>query len=472
MANRQIARWISLTILLDLGLTIAALVLARWLREIFPGPFYLGESFAFKEMAGPLHFSLPTFLPIVLVVWFAVFAALSVYDTSYFLNKFDHTQTILTAVTGSILIFAGIAYLFFRNLSRFLFFYFYILDLLFLIGWRKIITGLIRNGRWSALRVRQRILFVGDEQRGQEIAASFAANSWVAKEIVGKLPEMPDPDRFANTVANKVIDLQVDEIIFALSPGHKPFLQKIVYQLQPQSVNIRILPDIMDIVYLRATIEDVPGLPLINLRQPALPVLNRALKRTFDIIVSASLLILSSPLSLVILTLVKLDSPGSAFFSSQRVGEGGKTFSMYKFRTMKADANTKEIDLLRQDDEILGLNKNPDDPRITKIGRILRGTSLDELPQLINVLRGEMSLVGPRPELPWLVERYEPWQHLRFAVPQGMTGWWQVKNRGNQQAYDIRIDDDLYYIHNYSFWLDLRILWLTLGAIIRRDGAY
>jgi len=105
------------------------------------------------------------------------------------------------------------------------------------------------------------------------------------------------------------------------------------------------------------------------------------------------------------------------------------------------------------------------------VGRIWRRTSLDELPQCLNVIKGDMSLVGPRPELPWLVERYEPWQHVRFTVPQGMTGWWQVNHRAHQQAYNVRVEDDLYYIHNYSFLFDVRILLMTIRAIVRGDGA-
>ena len=116
--------------------------------------------------------------------------------------------------------------------------------------------------------------------------------------------------------------------------------------------------------------------------------------------------------------------------------------------------------------------KRPDDPRITRVGRVLRRLSIDELPQLLNVFKGDMSLVGPRPELPWLVERYESQHRKRFTVPQGMTGWWQVNGRSNHADYALRVEDDLYYIRNWSIWLDLRILWMTLGAVLRGEGAY
>jgi lipopolysaccharide/colanic/teichoic acid biosynthesis glycosyltransferase len=179
---------------------------------------------------------------------------------------------------------------------------------------------------------------------------------------------------------------------------------------------------------------------------------------------------------LLIALVIKLDSPGPVFYCPQRVGEGGKLFWMVKFRTMVPDAEEQEKRLtIAAGDPDEGpplFDKRPDDPRVTRLGRLLRRASLDELPQLINVLKGEMSLVGPRPELPWLVERYQPWQRKRFAVPQGITGWWQVNGRSNRGEHLLRVEDDLYYIRNYSLLLDLRILWKTVGSVIRGDGAY
>ena len=146
---------------------------------------------------------------------------------------------------------------------------------------------------------------------------------------------------------------------------------------------------------------------------------------------------------------------------------------MRKFRTMRQGAEADEQQLAQETD--IGpptFVKRPDDPRITRVGRILRRLSIDELPQLFNVLRGDMSLVGPRPELPWMVERYEPQHRKRFAVPQGMTGWWQVNGRSDRADYALRIEDDLYYIRNWSIWLDLRILFMTAKAVILGEGAY
>lgn len=188
----------------------------------------------------------------------------------------------------------------------------------------------------------------------------------------------------------------------------------------------------------------------------------RRLKRGFDLLVSALLLVLLSPLLLALALLIRFDSPGPVIFCQPRVGQNGRLFNMFKLRTMHASADQTEPDGL----------KLPDDPRLTRPGRWLRRFSLDELPQLINVLRGEMSLVGPRPELPGLLQRYGPQGSLRLAVPQGMTGWWQINGRMARPWPQQRLADDLFYIEHHSLWLDVQILWLTVPAILHGEGAY
>ena len=189
----------------------------------------------------------------------------------------------------------------------------------------------------------------------------------------------------------------------------------------------------------------------------------RAGKRVFDVAVASILLLAVAPLFPVIALLIVLDSPGPVFFVQQRVGQHGRGFGMLKFRSMVPGEAGSAPRRAKPDG---------DDPRITRVGRWLRRTSLDELPQLINVIRGEMSLVGPRPEILELVlAHYQPWQYQRFTVPQGMTGWWQVTGRGRKYLLD-HTEDDLYYIAHASFWLDLKILVRTIPAVLRRDGAF
>ena len=210
---------------------------------------------------------------------------------------------------------------------------------------------------------------------------------------------------------------------------------------------------------------------MINLRDPALNDVQRFVKRLFDLLVGSVTVVCVSPVYLIIGLLIRMDSNGPVFFKQERLGETGRIFHMYKFRTMVVGAEKMQSDIntLNKDGKIVF--KRPDDPRITRIGRFLRRTSLDELPQLLNVLKGDMSLVGPRPELPWMVDQYEPWQHKRFAVPQGMTGWWQVNGRSDKPMH-LHTDDDIFYVQNYSIWMDMYILLKTPWVVLRGKGAY
>ena len=218
--------------------------------------------------------------------------------------------------------------------------------------------------------------------------------------------------------------------------------------------------------------EQLGDVVLVGLKEPVIGTIDRIIKRAFDLVVACLVLVVFAPLLAIMALFVALGSPGPLIYRSKRVGEGGRIFEMLKFRTMYADADQGETQLISETvDGKLVFNKQRDDPRVTPIGRILRRYSLDELPQLANVLAGQMSLVGPRPELPALVARYEPWQRKRFTVPQGMTGWWQISGRGDKPKY-LHIEDDLYYIQNYSLLQDLRILWRTIGVVVKGEGAF
>jgi lipopolysaccharide/colanic/teichoic acid biosynthesis glycosyltransferase len=183
------------------------------------------------------------------------------------------------------------------------------------------------------------------------------------------------------------------------------------------------------------------------------------------------LFIVTLPLFGLISLLIKLDSKGPILYKSKRIKELGETFDMLKFRTMVEDADEHFTEVIHQDENGNLIHKRPDDPRVTGIGKFLRKTSLDELPQFINILKGDMSFIGPRPELPMMVDRYEPWQRARFSVPQGLTGWWQVNGRSDKPMH-LNTEDDIYYIQNYSFWLDLYILIKTVKVVLKGKGAY
>jgi exopolysaccharide biosynthesis polyprenyl glycosylphosphotransferase len=460
-------------LLADMALTALALYLAKVLRLTLPFGVHL---------AGPLAFG-PWFYLLVPAIWALAFLALHVYDPARALRYLSDVQAVWSAVTWASLVFAGVAYLFFREFSRVLFFYFYLLDLAFLLGWRVILQWLLRLGLGRGLVKPRRVLVAGAGDVGQKLWRAMHAYRWTGLELVGYVDD--DAAKQGKTCAGCpvlgtledvgaiVSQYAVDEVILALPPRAQRRARQAILALQEMPVNVRVVPDVFDLVFIRASVEEFAGIPLIGLREPVIEGPDRVMKRLFDLVVGGLALVLLSPLMLVAALMVRIDSPGPILLRQRRIGEEGRPFQMLKFRTMYVGAESEEQRLARETDQgPPTFAKQPDDPRITRVGHVLRRFSIDELPQLLNVLRGDMSLVGPRPELPWLVERYEPWHRKRFAVPQGMTGWWQINGRSDRADYTLRVEDDLYYIRNWSMWLDLRILWMTVGAVLRGEGAY
>jgi lipopolysaccharide/colanic/teichoic acid biosynthesis glycosyltransferase len=192
----------------------------------------------------------------------------------------------------------------------------------------------------------------------------------------------------------------------------------------------------------------------------------RAVKRAVDVVIAAGALLLVLPVMLLIAVAIKLESRGPVFYQQRRVGEGGRIFKMLRFRSMVINAESLQVTLMHNRSS-LAVRKQNDGALVTHVGALLRAMHLDELPQLLNVLRGDMSLVGPRPEVPWLVERYEEWERERLTMPQGITGWWQVAGATNK-ASERSVQDDLHYVRNYSLWLDLKIMLMTIPALFKR----
>jgi len=262
----------------------------------------------------------------------------------------------------------------------------------------------------------------------------------------------------------------VDEVIVALPASQYLAVEKLVYDLLTLPVRLRLVPDYLRLVVVQSSVESLGGIPLIGLREPRISGIAWVVKRAFDVLATAVMLLLGWPALLLIAIAIRLDSPGSVIFKQQRVGENGQLFWMYKFRTMCQDAEARGPQL-GFDDKGRPVYKWAQDSRVTRVGHLLRRTSLDELPQLFNVVRGDMSLVGPRPEMLFLVERYDSWQRQRLAVPPGITGWWQVSGRSDLPMH-LNTQFDLYYIRNYSLWLDVKILAKTVWVVIRGRGAY
>jgi len=258
----------------------------------------------------------------------------------------------------------------------------------------------------------------------------------------------------------------VDEVIIALPNANSEDLLNVIAHCDRSTISIKVLPDQFQIMAGQLSVGELSGLPLLNLRDVALRGWKLSLKRAIDLVGSAIGLVLLSPLMFLIAILIKLDSPGPALYTQERMGLDGKRFYLFKFRTMRADAEAHGPGWTR-----------PDDPRRTRLGAFLRRTNLDELPQLINVLLGDMSLVGPRPERPIYVEEFRkriPRYMERHREKAGITGWAQVNGLRGDTSIEERTKYDLWYIENWSVWLDIKIILMTIWQTITggNENAY
>jgi len=259
---------------------------------------------------------------------------------------------------------------------------------------------------------------------------------------------------------------QIDEVIIAKPLRKEETILKLVEQCEYEGVRFRIVPDFFRVIRSHAVIDTLGDIPLIAVRTEPLNVLsNRIIKRTFDIVLSVAFLFLISPVFLILGMLIKLTSKGPVFFKQKRIGANNIEFDIYKFRSMTVQNP--------DDSDTVWTTEN--DRRVTSIGRFMRKTNLDELPQLWNVLFGNMSLVGPRPEREHFVEKLKkeiPHYKIRHLVKSGITGWAQVNGWRGDTSIAKRVEHDIFYLENWSFWLDLKILWLTLFGRETNKNAY
>jgi exopolysaccharide biosynthesis polyprenyl glycosylphosphotransferase len=414
---------------------------------------------------------------VVALLWTPVFQILGVYEPQGAMSISTHLRRLTGALLVAVLVLSGVLYFSFRNVSRLLVVYFAVFD------WA--LLALLRVAGVTALHLLRRqmrsgqALIVGAGEPGVTVAAAIARDLEPVLTVFGfvddELPAdaltgLPVLGRVADT-ARLVREHGCDEVIIALPLSHYDQIERVVYDLQTLPVRVRVVPDLLKLALVRANVEMLGPVPLIGVREPVIDGANWAIKRASDVVLSGLGLAILWPVMLAIAIAIKLDSPGPVIYRQRRVGENCKEFWVRKFRTMIEGADQLTESVATTDEQGRRIYKRRDDPRITRVGKFLRRTSLDELPQFLNVLRGEMSLVGPRPEQVFITEGYEPWQRQRFSVPPGITGWWQVSGRSDLPMH-LNTQYDLYYIRNYSLWLDLKILWKTLGVFVRGRGAY
>jgi len=328
--------------------------------------------------------------------------------------------------------------------------------------------------------VETRLLVVGSGRLGKMMMQHIAASPNLGYHIVGFLHDMSEaPGDFGRfkmlgtleDLGLVISSMQVDEVIIALPSNMHEQSIKSVHLCERLGASFKLVPDLYELSLSRIDMEAVEGIPLIGIKQVSLNTVQRIITRMVDIFVSLFILALGSPLWMCIALAIRLNSEGEIIYKQTRIGWEGRPFKMYKFRSMYKNADQRLAELWMKNEAQGPLFKMRYDPRVTPIGKFLRRTSLDEFPQIINVLRGDMSLVGPRPPLPGEVAQYEEWQKGRLAIKPGLTGLWQVRGRSNL-SFDEGVLMDLYYIENWSLKLYFLILFRTIPAVLTNRGAY
>ncbi len=351
---------------------------------------------------------------------------------------------------------------------------FLILNVLFTFASRELVREILER-RWRAGIGLKRILIAGAGELGRLVADKILEHRELGYQIVGfvddravgdhlgyrGLPLLGTLDDAAEIAARE----GVDHLYVALPPDQHVRMLDLIERTSREMVDVRVVPDLLQVLALRARLEDLDGVPVININDTPLQGFNAAVKRVLDVAISSvALVVLAAPLAIVA-ALVKLTSPGPVFYRQERTGLVGKPFTIYKFRSMLHDAERETGPVWARED----------DPRRTPLGKLLRRSNIDELPQLWNVLRGDMSIVGPRPERPLFVAQFKhkiPQYMLRHKVKAGITGWAQVNGWRGNTSIEKRIEYDLYYIENWSVRLDLKIMWLTLVRGFFHKHAY
>jgi Undecaprenyl-phosphate glucose phosphotransferase len=337
------------------------------------------------------------------------------------------------------------------------------------VGMRFLLRDLRRRG-WNT----KGMLIVGSGPRVIEIAEKIEAHSFYGYEIMGVCGPRWTPGytdvQYLGTLevlSRHLLTHRVDEVIIAL-PCSRSELQRATALCEAHGIHTRIAPDTLDVFWSERQSCSLDGIPLVNVRDyPTERVDYVFLKRLLDIVGSVLFLVLLAPVMILVTLVVRLTQTGPVIFRQERIGLNGRRFWMYKFKTMKGPESCST-------DTDTGWTQK-DDPRITAVGRFLRKTSLDELPQLINVLTGDMSLVGPRPERPYFVELFKreiPNYMIRHYMKCGMTGWAQVNGWRGNTSIRKRIEYDLYYMQHWALWFDLKILWLTFSRSLNQRNAY
>lgn len=481
-------RWIRhLTLLIcDQVLVFLGFAIAYWMRYHYDWPPSLEHVVAEVPTQSfvPFRVFLPT-VALLMVVLVVLFESKGLYRLPRGSGLVDYAGIILSSTLTGIALLIVVVFLynpFFYSRLIFAFAGFNIA--LLLLAWRMLLIRLQRWG-WARGIGQERVLVVGGNGLSKQVMDALSMPQNRGFHLVGYLHDSPPPSSSSSSLTSLhrylgsihdnfervVRQYGVHLVILALPFWDHGRLPQMVQRCRTLGVEFLIVPDLYEVSFDRVDVLHISGIPLIGLKDLSLIGWNLLLKRAIDIgftLAAAPFLI---PLVAIISLLIRLDSPGPAIFRQTRIGKNGRPFTCYKFRTMVVDAEQRKADLQPLNEADGPLFKIRSDPRVTRIGKFLRRSSLDELPQLWNVLRGEMSLVGPRPALPEEVSRYEPWHYRRLEVLPGLTGLWQVLGRSDT-SFEKMVRLDIYYAENWSVGMDLHILLKTIPTVLSGKGAY
>lgn len=414
------------------------------------------------------------------VVWVLAAAATRAYESRFFGTGSEEYRRVFDAGVRYSALVATVSFALGSDLSRGFVVIAFPAAMVFVLTGRYAVRQALQ-----ALQARGRcqhhVVAVGTERSVAELIRKFARGGQNSFRVVGacvdssRLPVIEGVPVIgtSKTVVQALRSIGADTVaIGAWSAFSQDDLRRLSWQLEGTGVDVVVAPSITDIAGPRIHIRPVAGLPLLHVEEPEFAGARRVIKGLFDRTLALLALILLAPLLVTVALAVRLDSPGPALFRQRRVGRNGTTFTMVKFRSMRQTAEA-ELDSLADDNELADsvLFKIRADPRVTSVGHWLRRFSLDELPQLLNVLAGQMSLVGPRPPLPGEVDRYPRDAHRRLLVKPGVTGLWQISGRSDL-SWDESVRLDLHYVENWSLAIDLMILSRTVFAVLARRGAY
>ena len=412
---------------------------------------------------------------VVIPVWILIFNRRGLYGVRRNVYITDELFTIVKLVTlGMLIVMSGAFFYRAFSYSRLVFGLIWIISI-FSIAFGRFLLIELEKFIYRKGKDLRELIIIGATPGANTVYRTVIQHPYLGYHIVGYFADQPSEDGSSlaevsclgklDEVAAYIQRHRTDIVLIALASGEHPRLVEIVRGCEGLNVEFMMVPDMLDMMTSRVRLKEIEGIPFLRIKDIPMTAWNRVLKRTFDVIISALVLVVTSPLLLLSALLIKLTSKVPAFYKQDRVGLDGQTYQVLKLRTMRVDAESETGPVWAK----------KDDPRVLGIGRILRRFSIDELPQLINVLKGEMSIVGPRPERPLFVEQFKdqiPKYLDRHRVKTGITGWAQVNGLRGDTSIDERTKYDVYYIENWSLVFDIKIILKTIKEVVMSKQAY